>query len=101
MNKLLQLLIFIALFFHANILFAQSDIETVKQRVFKSLIEREVNNNYIEKLLVTFDEGKWPGINYEDTTRTGFEHRYHSDNMVALARAYKKSGSKYAPYGST
>ncbi|HKL31236.1 MAG TPA: hypothetical protein VJ919_01810, partial [Tangfeifania sp.] len=75
MNKLLQALIFIALFFHASILFAQSDIETVKQRVFESLFDREVNNNKIEKLLVTFDEGKWPGINYEDTSRTGFEHR--------------------------
>jgi len=36
-------------------------------------------------------DGAWPDIDYEDISRTGFEHRYHLSNMVALARTYYAS----------
>jgi chondroitin AC lyase len=40
-------------------------------------------------------DGSWPGINYTDTSRTGFQHRDHLENMLDLARAYKKPGSEF------
>jgi chondroitin AC lyase len=49
-----------------------------------------------KKLINTLrEDGTWPGINYEDVSRTGFEHRFHLSNMVELARAYKSDNSIY------
>ncbi|MBN1987578.1 MAG: hypothetical protein JW761_14800, partial [Prolixibacteraceae bacterium] len=75
---------------------ASTDIDIIKKRVFESLMQPEVNDAEIASLLRTFTSGgKWPGINYEDVSRTGFEHRNHTGNMVTLARAYRKKDSKY------
>ena len=99
-NPMKQILLIVTIFtllFPVNRVFcADSDLETVKQRVFNTLEEPEVNDTHIANLLNTFtNDGKWPGINYEDVSRTGFEHRNHYGNMVTLARAYKKESSKY------
>ena len=75
---------------------AQSDIEKIKKRVVAELMKLEVDDSRVAKLLETIKEdGTWPGINYEDVSRTGFEHRNHYANMIVLARAYKTKSSKY------
>lgn len=97
MKQILPILtIFFFLFSAQNGYSANSNLETVKQRVFTTLEEPEVEDIHISNLLNTFtNDGKWPGINYEDVSRTGFEHRNHTANMVTLARAYQKESSKY------
>ncbi|MEN8117305.1 MAG: polysaccharide lyase family 8 super-sandwich domain-containing protein [Bacteroidota bacterium] len=75
---------------------AHSDFILVKERVVKELLKPEVDDSEVSKLLETIKEdGTWPGINYKDISRTGFEHRFHTANMVKLARAYKTKSSKY------
>ncbi len=71
-----------------------SDLEVIRQRVTDDLLEPPVNASHIEKLVATIKpDGSWPGINYIDTSRTGFQHKDHLENMLDLARAYKKPGS--------
>ena len=73
-----------------------SDLETVRNRFIKELLEPEIEEAEIRELLNTVqNDGTWPHINYEDTSRTAFEHSQHLSNMVALARAYKKEGSEF------
>jgi len=72
------------------------DFESVKKRVIETAMKPSVDNAEIEKLLNTIrEDGTWPGINYADVSREGFEHRIHLANMVELARAYKTKSSKY------
>jgi len=76
--------------------YAKSDIEIVKERLLKEVMKPEVNDAEVSKLIETLrDDGTWPGIDYEDVSREGFEHRYHYSNMVTLARAYKAKSSEY------
>lgn len=73
---------------------SQSDTEMIKQRIYHELLKPAVNDSIVEKLVTTLqNDGTWPGINYEDVSRTGFEHRIHSGNLVILARAYKNEKS--------
>lgn len=75
---------------------AQSDIQIIKNRLLVELLKPKVDENRVTKLLETLNEdGTWPGINYGDVSRTGFQHRNHYRNMITLARAYKKQNSKY------
>lgn len=75
---------------------AKSDIEIIKERVVIELMSHEVNDAEVKTLIATIkDDGTWPGINYEDVSRTGFEHRFHYANMIQLARAYKSKTSTF------
>jgi chondroitin AC lyase len=71
-----------------------ADLETIRGRVISDLLEPLVNVAEINKLVQTqLPDGTWPNINYKDVSRTGFQHSEHLNNMLSLARAYKKSGS--------
>lgn len=71
-----------------------SDLETIRKRVITELLEPEVNQVKIEKLMNSINEdGSWPDINYKDVSSTGFEHGEHLDRLVSMSRAYKKPGS--------
>ena len=75
---------------------SSTDLNVLRERFVDELFEPEVDEEEVEELLgAVRDDGTWPGINYEDTSRTGFEHSRHLDNMVQLARAYKKEGSAF------
>lgn len=70
------------------------DLETIRQRIVADLLEPPVAEKAVQNLLATQKpDGSWPGINYKDTSRTGFQHSIHLENMLTLARAYKKSGT--------
>jgi chondroitin AC lyase len=72
-----------------------SDIEKIKKRVVSELMKPGVDDAEVARLLETIkDDGTWPGIDYENVSREGFEHRVHLANMVILARAYKSKSSK-------
>ena len=73
------------------------DFEKLRKRIVDDLLEPAVDANKITKIIATIKlDGSWPGINYKDTTKTGFEHRIHLENMLDLARAYRKQGSQFS-----
>ena len=95
MNNRTFLLIGIVFMFFAGNGKAQSDFKIIKGRVVNELMKSSVDDSKVAKLLKTIKEdGTWPNINYEDISVTGFEHRYHMSNMVALAHAFKSKSSK-------
>lgn len=75
---------------------AAEDLETVRKRIVADLLDPVVDAGKIKQLVSTLQpDGRWPGINYVDTSRTGFQHSEHLANMLDLARAYKKQGSPF------
>ena len=97
MNKQKTLILTFLLFgLLCSVFAAPSDVEIIKKRVLESLIEYPVNDAAIENLVSSLQEdGTWPGIDYEDVSREGFQHSRHSANMVILARAYNSKSSKF------
>ena len=75
---------------------ASQDLEIIRKRIVDDLMAPAVDAAKIQQLVTSIQpEGSWPGINYKDVSRTGFEHSRHLENMLDLARAYKKPGSPY------
>ena len=75
---------------------ADSDLELVRQRIVGTLMKPRVETSRIERLMHSIqDNGRWPDINYEDVSRTGFEHGRHLSNLIQLSHAYKKAGSPF------
>jgi chondroitin AC lyase len=75
---------------------ADNDLEIIRERIILDLQQPAVNKEEVEGLVKTIrGDGTWPGINYVDTSRTGFEHRIHLENMQTLARAISKKGSPF------
>jgi chondroitin AC lyase len=70
------------------------ELELIRKRVVADLLKPAVNDQEIKTMLKEQKpDGTWPGINYEDVSRTGFEHSEHLRNMLELSRAYKNSAS--------
>ena len=73
-----------------------SDFELVRERVVEEYLVQGVDEAAIAALLDTQNQdGTWPGINYQDVSRTGFEHYFHTGNMVTLAKAYQHPNSTF------
>jgi chondroitin AC lyase len=69
-------------------------LDTVRARVIDHLRDPEVDSaEVVDYLTGLGTDGRWPDINYIDTSRTGFDHSRHLDRLVELARAYGKPGS--------
>lgn len=91
----LFILLFLTVFTFAGMC-APSGFDVIKKRVTETLLQRETDDAYIKSLLNSFRaDSTWPGINYKDVSREGFEHARHSGNMVTLAHAYKTKSSEY------
>lgn len=72
------------------------DLEIIRKRIVDDLMNPAVDGEKIKRLVKSIQlDGSWPGINYKDTSRTGFQHSVHLENMLDLARAYKKTGSEF------
>ncbi|MFW5835559.1 MAG: polysaccharide lyase family 8 super-sandwich domain-containing protein [bacterium] len=72
------------------------DLEIIRERVIANVMRPAVDEASVELALNTITPGGyWPGINYEDVSRTGFDQTLHLSNMIIMARAYKKSGNRY------
>ena len=75
---------------------ASTDLQVIKKRIVDDLLQPAISADKINTLVKTIQpDGSWPGINYKDTSKTGFLHRIHLENMLDLARAYKKKGSEF------
>lgn len=72
------------------------DLEMIRKKVVADLLEPALNDQEINRLITSQKpDGTWPGINYEDVSKTGFEHSQHLRNMLELARAFKKTDSAF------
>jgi len=73
-----------------------NDLEILRNKVVAEVMQPSVNLKQVSDLIKSIrQDGTWPGIDYKDVSRTGFQHSRHLDNMVALSRAYKKTGSEF------
>jgi len=64
--------------------------------VVEELLAVQVDDAVISELIRTPQaDGSWPGINYEDLSRTGFENRIHLTNMEILSLAYREKSSSF------
>lgn len=72
------------------------DLEIIRKRVITGLLEPPIKEDLVRELLSTIrPDGSWPDINYEDVSRTGFDHSRHLEYMYELSRAYKKPESPW------
>lgn len=70
------------------------DLEIIRKRIIDDLLAPDINVKDIKGLAGSIrQDGTWPGINYVDTSRTGFQHSRHLENMLNMSRAFKKPGS--------
>jgi chondroitin AC lyase len=93
--KILNLIFLIFGYVHLSF-GAPTDFEIIRQRVVAELMKPPVDDTRIQSLIEEqHPDGTWPGINYQDVSREGFEHRIHLSNMVALGRAYKTKSSRF------
>jgi chondroitin AC lyase len=75
---------------------SQRDIEIIKGRILSELLDTDIDEEEVSEILSSQRaDGTWPDIDYVDVSRTGFEHRFHTGNMVKLSQAYQKRGNKY------
>lgn len=73
---------------------ASSDFDVVKKRVIDRLMEQPVLDKAVEEIVNNITpNGIWTYIDYVDVSNEGFQHSQHTENMVLMARAYKKKGS--------
>jgi chondroitin AC lyase len=76
--------------------YTQSDISIIKERIVSELLEPEIDDAQIAKLVETITEdGSWPGINYENVFRTNYEHSQHINNLVLLSKGYRNPSSAF------
>jgi len=72
----------------------RADLDTVRQRILRPLLA-PVPAEAARKLLETLrPDGGWPGIDYQDRSRSGWKAVRHLSNVATLARAYRSPGSK-------
>jgi chondroitin AC lyase len=74
-----------------------ADIDTVKARLASELLKRiEATNAEVAGLLSTLaTNGRWPDIDYADTSRTNWKLLGHVDRMLTLAVVYNANGHTY------
>jgi len=72
------------------------DLETVRNRIIADLLAPDIDEKEIQRLTQRMlPDGSWPDIDYDDVSRTGFEHSKHLSHMLELGRAYKKYGTQF------
>ncbi|MCP4312088.1 MAG: chondroitin lyase [Bacteroidetes bacterium] len=77
-------------------LYAESDIDVVKRRVVAEILQTEVDDDLVSKLIQSLKEdGSWSGINYTDLSLTGFQNGVHLKNLETFSLAYRQNSSSY------
>jgi chondroitin AC lyase len=95
-NKKTLLVVAFMILFTANI--NADGIDIMRKKITHAIMNQGiVNDANVEILITTFivQDSIWPGINYQDVSRTAFEHRFHSENISTIAKAYKTESSKW------
>lgn len=82
----------------SNRLSAQTDadIDSIRNRLLRDILAQEIRPSSVHVWVGDQrPDGGWPGIDYVDTSRTGFQHRIHLERLLGLAIAFRKPGSPY------
>ena len=70
------------------------DLDTIRHRIRLDVLRSDVK---LRQIMTSVNDqrpdGSWPGINYQDTTKTAFQHRVHLEKMLELARAFRNPRS--------
>ncbi|MDR1335883.1 MAG: polysaccharide lyase beta-sandwich domain-containing protein, partial [Tannerella sp.] len=73
-----------------------SGMDRLQDRITAGYLSPDIREDRLQAVLETVrDDGTWPGIDYADTSRIAFRHTEHLENMILMARAYKKNGSAH------
>ncbi len=73
-----------------------TDLEIIKERFIENMTASIPSDERIETLINSLQEkGGWPGIDYDDVSRTGFAHGGHLRNMRDLSRAFNHPDSAF------
>lgn len=97
-QKLTVVLFLISQFFCVTSAFAKSDkdVELLRKSIIKQTLSQSVDNDGIKQIIETIQpDGTWPGINYQDVSRRGFQHTRHLENLINLSIAYSKKGNPW------
>ena len=74
---------------------ANPDIETIRRRIIAVLTDVRADDARTEKLVASLrKDGTWPDIDYDNVTRTAFQHANHLSNMLQMSRTYKNKRSR-------
>ncbi len=72
------------------------ELHVVRERYVAELLDEAPDDAEVARLLETIgDDGSWPGIDYRDLSRTGFQHAEHLANMQQLSLAFRHPGSTH------
>jgi chondroitin AC lyase len=75
---------------------AIAEMEQVLGEFLDELIANPPADQRVENLVRGLHaDGTWPGIDYDDVSRTGFQHRQHLLNLRDLARAFRHPDSRF------
>ena len=75
---------------------ALEDLRLVRERHVAAILETAPDDAAVGRLLETLDpDGSWPGIDYQDVSRTGFQHAEHLANLRALSVAFNHPDSAH------
>jgi chondroitin AC lyase len=90
-------LLLIVACFSAPVQAKENDFLIVKERVVAELMKTSIDDGQVAIIMNKVDEqGAFKDINYSDLSRTaGFPHRYHTSNLVYLAKAYMNKASSF------
>lgn len=71
-----------------------ADLVLLKNRIREELLEPSVNESTISHLGNTLQQdGSWADIDYDNVSRTGWEHRTHLSRLETMSRAFSKQNS--------
>ena len=75
----------------------KDDFLIIKERVVAELMKTPIDDGHVEAIMDKINgDGSFKDINYVDLSRTaGFPQRYHTYNLVYLAKAYKNKACSY------
>ncbi|MDR2424544.1 MAG: polysaccharide lyase beta-sandwich domain-containing protein [Prevotellaceae bacterium] len=70
------------------------DLETVRGRIVAALMLPPVNDAHTKALTESLrKDGKWDDIDYNNLSRTAFQHIQHLHKMIQMSRTFKKENS--------
>lgn len=79
---------------HCNVFGFRSELQQLRKKVVDELLVGDINTQSVSTLMESIKpEGCWANIDYQDVSRTGFQHGRHLNNLVEMSRAFKKENS--------
>lgn len=73
-----------------------ADIDSIRNRLLRDILAQDIRPGSVHAWLSDqLPDGSWPGIDYVDTSKTGFQHRIHLERILSLSIAYRKPGSAF------